>query len=160
MPARWFSNQFPELLWDVKLLHIYVFPFFFFFLWPHLWHMVKSELQLLAYATVTATPDLSCICDLCCGNSEFLIHWGRLGIEPASSMRPCWVLSPLSHSGNSYFSIIKSEIAGPLLWVILSCWSRFIKHYGGRFIPGEINSGSCNPLAFKRKPSGRYCCVA
>ena len=45
---------------------------FFFFLGLHLWHMkvlklgVKSELQLLAYATTTAIamPDPSCICDL------------------------------------------------------------------------------------------------
>ena len=43
---------------------------FFFFLGPHLWHMevlrlgMESELQLLAYATATATPDASCICDL------------------------------------------------------------------------------------------------
>ena len=41
-----------------------------FFLGLHLWHMevpglgVKSELQLLAYITATAMPDLSCICDL------------------------------------------------------------------------------------------------
>ena len=40
------------------------------FLGPHLWHMevprpgVKSELQLRAYATATATQDLSLICDL------------------------------------------------------------------------------------------------
>ena len=47
--------------------------YFFFsvcFLGPHLWHMevprleVESELQLLAYATATATPDLSRNCDL------------------------------------------------------------------------------------------------
>ena len=43
---------------------------FFFFLWPHLQHRevprlgVKSELQLPAYTTATATPDLSCICEL------------------------------------------------------------------------------------------------
>ena len=43
---------------------------FFFFLWPHLQHMefprlgVESELQPQAYATATATPDSSCICNL------------------------------------------------------------------------------------------------
>ena len=42
----------------------------FFILGLHLWHMgvsrrgVKSELQLVAYATATATQDLSQICDL------------------------------------------------------------------------------------------------
>ena len=44
--------------------------FFFCFLGPHVQHMkaprleVKSELQLPAYTTATATKDLSCICDL------------------------------------------------------------------------------------------------
>ena len=40
------------------------------FLWPHLWQMevprlgVRSELQLTAYATATAIPDLSHVYDL------------------------------------------------------------------------------------------------
>ena len=44
--------------------------FFLFFLGLHLQHMevprlgVKSELQLPAYSTATAMPDLSCICNL------------------------------------------------------------------------------------------------
>ena len=51
---------------------------FLFFLGPHLWHMevpspgVNSELQLLASATATATPDLSCICNL---YHSFWQHW-------------------------------------------------------------------------------------
>ena len=57
---------------------------FFFFLWLHLQHMefprlgVESELQLPAYTTTTAMPDLSCICDLCC------------------SLQQCQILKPLS----------------------------------------------------------------
>ena len=45
--------------------------FFFAFLAPHLWHMevprlgIKSELQLQAYTTATATRDPSLVCDLC-----------------------------------------------------------------------------------------------
>ena len=54
------------------LFFIYVFFIFVFlpFLGLPLWHMevprlgVKSELQLPAYATVTATPDPSCIYNL------------------------------------------------------------------------------------------------
>ena len=44
--------------------------YFSVYLGPHLQHMevsrlgVKSELQLLAYTTATATPDLSRVCDL------------------------------------------------------------------------------------------------
>ena len=57
-------------------MHLYLFCFFVclfvlsFFLGPHQQHMevprlgVQSELQLLTYTTATATPDLSCICDL------------------------------------------------------------------------------------------------
>ena len=43
---------------------------FFFFLGSHLQHMevpglgVESEPQLPAYTTATATPDVSCICNL------------------------------------------------------------------------------------------------
>ena len=46
-----------------------IFRIFFFFLWEHMWHMevprlgIKLELQLLAYATAIATPDLSLICE-------------------------------------------------------------------------------------------------
>ena len=44
---------------------------FFFFLWPHLWHVevprlgVELELQLQIYATAMATVDLSHTGDLC-----------------------------------------------------------------------------------------------
>ena len=56
-----------KLNWCIR---VFVSLFVFAFLRPHLWHMevsrlgVKSELQLLAYATATATQDLSCVCDL------------------------------------------------------------------------------------------------
>ena len=46
------------------------FFFFFFFLGAHLWHMevpqpgVKSELQLLVYATASTTWDLNYVCNL------------------------------------------------------------------------------------------------
>ena len=50
---------------------IYRFPFldfFFFFFWPHPWHVkvprlgVETELQLLAYTTTTPTWDPSHVC--------------------------------------------------------------------------------------------------
>ena len=61
-----------------------IFPFVF--LGPHPWHMevpklgVKSELQLLAYTTATATSDLSSICDL------------------YYNLRQYWILNPLSEA--------------------------------------------------------------
>ena len=56
------------------------------FLQPHLWHVevprieVKSELQLLTFATATATPGLSHICDL------------------YGSLRQRWILNPPSQA--------------------------------------------------------------
>ena len=43
--------------------------FFFFFIWPKHQHMIvrilgSHQLQLPANDTATATPDLSCVCDL------------------------------------------------------------------------------------------------
>ena len=49
---------------------------------------VESELLLLACPTAMATPDLSCICALCC------------------RLQDSRVLNPLSHSGNSHFSYV------------------------------------------------------
>ena len=60
--------------------------FFPFFLLPHLQHMevpslgVESEPRLPAYATATATPDPSLICDL------------------RHSLQQCWILNPLSEA--------------------------------------------------------------
>ena len=93
-------------LW-ILFLSLYVF---FFLLRLHLRQMevprwgVKSELPLLAYATATAIPDPTLICDLCCSLSNIgssLIHWARPGIKPTSSWRLRQVLNPLRHSGNS-----------------------------------------------------------
>ena len=42
---------------------------------------VESELQLLAYATTTATPNLSCICDL------YHSLWQRRILNPLSKAR-------------------------------------------------------------------------
>ena len=64
---------------------------------------IKLELQLPAYTTATAMPDLSCICNLCCS-----LHHGWI-LNPLSKARDrthifidkSWVLNPLSHSKNS-----------------------------------------------------------
>ena len=56
-----------------------------------------------AYATATATPNLNCICDLCCSLYQ---HWI---LNPLSDARDqthiligvSWVLNLLSHTGNS-----------------------------------------------------------
>ena len=59
----------------------------FFFLWPYLRHVevprpgVKLELQLQAYTTAMATPDLSRICDPGC-----------------YSLQQHWIFNPLSEA--------------------------------------------------------------
>ena len=85
-------------------------PYFYFcFLELHLRHMevsrlgVKSHLQLPAYATATAMPDPSLICDLHHSSHQ---HWI---LNPLSKARDrthilvdtSWVLNPLSHTRNS-----------------------------------------------------------
>ena len=53
------------ILWSVFHQDKLRTPFFFFFFWPHPWHMevprlgVELELQLPTYATATAMQDLS-----------------------------------------------------------------------------------------------------
>ena len=66
--------------------------FFFFFLGPHLRHVevqrlgVKSELQLPICTIATATPDLSCPCNLLqlTAAPDPWTPWVRPGIEPES----------------------------------------------------------------------------
>ena len=101
------------------IIFIYLFSFFicffffFFFLGPYMLHMevprlgVESELELLAYTTVIATLDLSCICSLCRSFRqcrilnplneathshrdyvEFLTHWATMG-NPHITFSPC-----------------------------------------------------------------------
>ena len=70
-PPRILNQQLCGWAWEAVLLFfLFLFFFVFVFLGPHLWHMevprlgVASELQPPAYATVTAMPDPSHICDL------------------------------------------------------------------------------------------------
>ena len=74
---------------DGRLRTLQINRFFFSLLCfsgPHLWHLevprlgVKSELQLSAYATATATPDLSHVCNLYHSSWE------------------CWIPHPLSQA--------------------------------------------------------------
>ena len=69
--------QFVQWLGSIyRLRNSFYFPFFFFFLWLHSQHLkvprleVKSELQLPAYTTATATRDMRCICNLCCSSQQ------------------------------------------------------------------------------------------
>ena len=89
----------------ISFILLLPFLFFFFFLGLHLPHMevprlgVKSELQLLAYATATAMPDLSCIYDP--GQPRNLNPLSDARNRTWILIDTCWVLNSLSHSGNS-----------------------------------------------------------
>ena len=99
------------LLYNNCMLHFLFFSFFFFFcfLVPQVQHMkfprlgVKSELHLLAYATATATQDLSHVGDL------HYSSWQCQILNPMSEARDrTHVLMdtsqahyPLSHNRNS-----------------------------------------------------------
>ena len=96
----------------------YYFFFSFFFLGPHLRHMgvprlgVKSELQLLVYATATAMWDPSRICDL-------HPHGYKLGSLP------------LCHRGNSLFSL-SSQVKQEAMHFVCRRWTFSI---GGQILP-------------------------
>ena len=81
----------PLLEW---LFYLFVYLFIYFcFLGQHSRHMevprlgVEVELQLPAYTTATATPYLSCVCNLHHSSQQLRIlnHWARPGMEPATS---------------------------------------------------------------------------
>ena len=93
-----------------------LFIYLVFFLQPHLRHIetpkrgVESELQLPAYTTATATPDLSHICNVHCSLRQGWIlnplREARDGIHIL--MDASRVLNPLSHNGNSLAPILKN----------------------------------------------------
>ena len=64
---------------------------------------IESELQLSAYATATATPDLSHICSLYHSSRQC---WSLNPLSAARNqthilMDTSWVLNLLNHNGNS-----------------------------------------------------------
>ena len=66
---------------------------------------VESELQLPAYTTVTATPYLSCTCDLhhSLRQRQILNPWSEARVQTCILTDTSQVLDLLSHNGNSHF---------------------------------------------------------
>ena len=101
------------------ILHInyifFAFFFFFSFLGPYLWHMdvpklgVKLMLQLLAYPTATATPDLSHVCDFhhSSWHHQILHPLRKVSDQTHILMAPSWVHNPLSRNRNSTSTIFQ-----------------------------------------------------
>ena len=80
----------------------------FCFLGPHQRHMdvsrlgVESELQLQAYASATAMPYLSCVCDLHHSSRQCqLLNPLSKGRDQTSSSQILVRFVPLSHNGNT-----------------------------------------------------------
>ena len=100
------------MLWPILMLFIY-----FFFLGAHPWHMEvprlgdESELQMLAYTTAIATPDLSCICDSHHSSQQRHSSWILPNLGPHRYQSHSFTLS---HSGTPqlclflFFSIFLS----------------------------------------------------
>ena len=95
--------------WDLILFYFILF-YSFFFLWLHLQHMevprlgLQWELYPPAYATATATPDLSCIGSLHHSSQQ---RWILCPLREARDqtcilMATSWVPNPLSHNGNFF----------------------------------------------------------
>jgi len=121
--TSYLSRWHPFITEPIKL-RMFFFSFFFFFLGPHPGHMevprlgVKSELQLLAYTTATATQNPSHICNLHHSSQQHQI------LNPLSKARDQtrsltvptdWF--PLHHDGNSkdiFLTLCILECSGAL----------------------------------------------
>ena len=104
LPKRFSIPKLSEESSSLALLHYPIFKFlFFFFLGPHPWNMeaprlgIGSGLQVPAYATAMATPDLSHVYDLHCSSWQ------------------CWILNPLSMAGDWTCILMDSSQVGNLL---------------------------------------------
>ena len=113
---------------------------FFFFLkdasaaYGNSWSGVKSELQLPAYTTATATWDLSHICDVYCISRQHQTfnHPERPGIEPTSSWMLDGFLTHWATVGTSHPQIFQSP----------SLKDAQLQHQTPRFRPPVIWEGN------------------
>ena len=102
---------------------------------------VKSELQLSAHATARAMPDSKCICSICCCLRQ---HWifnllNKTREQTPILMRTSWVLNPLSHNRDSFFSVFISSFLNlvsvrlkRVCYIVFSLWGilSFLPGYG------------------------------
>ena len=108
-PIIWFLSSVHPIELGVIISTFCLFNSFCF-LGPHLRHMevlrlgVKSELQLPAYTTATATWDLSPVCNLHNSSWQHQILNPLIEARDRTSilMDTSWVRYPPSHKGNSY----------------------------------------------------------
>ena len=102
----WYKSTAKELV--NSIMH------FLFFSWLHLWYMeiprlgIKSELQLQAYATATATWDQSQVCDLHSSSRQYqILNQSEARAGTHILMDSSWVLNLLSLNRNSLWCFSK-----------------------------------------------------
>ena len=109
---------------------------------------VKSELQLLAYTTATATAtaaqDPSHVCDLHYSSRQRLTLWMRPGMEPTSSwilvrFVTYWATTGTSHMCTSWYLQFWSQFASFSFW---NDWVGILQQ-NACFLPRFIRHNTC-----------------
>ena len=106
--------------------HVLYFLFYLVFFFGHTCSIgVKTEPQLLAYTTATATRDLSCIWDL---HHSLRQRWILNPLSEARNqtsilMDTSWVHNPLSHSGNSLITYFNRGMSTAWNFQIFRCFT-------------------------------------
>ena len=101
------------VFWQFWNLHVSVYVcMYFFFLWPHPWHMeIPGGWIAVAAGSQCHQPQQHQIWatfvtySIACDHAGSLTPWARPGIEPVSSWALCQVLNPLCHNRNSWNSV-------------------------------------------------------
>ena len=120
----------------------FIFNFFLFFTATPLAHgssWAGGQTGDAALAHITATTWIcaaSATYIKAYGNTGSLTHWAGPGIKPASSQRQCWVLSLLSHHGNSSNVINFNHAILLIFWNV----SYFLPHNQFCYILVKLNT--------------------
>lgn len=108
---------------------------FFFFFFGHPWSIWKLLGQ-------RSNPSHSWVRRHSCSNAGPLTYYTKLGIEPVPPQRPCQIIKPLRHRGNSWpnpFNSWKIKVREGLTHIkrnlrnmtSTECWLEQIKIFGG-----------------------------
>ena len=127
----WTTSLWSWLLVDSKLC-ICLFACFVLFLGQHLNHMevlmlgVESELQLLAYTTAAAMPNLSHVCDL---HGSSWQHWSRSRDQTCVFMDTSQVLYCWAVTGTPAL-VFEFKLSCSKAWVVNTgnCLSFYLTH--------------------------------
>ena len=116
------------------LIDFCLFVYLFCFLGPHLRHMevprpgTESEIQLLAYATATATPDLIHICNLhhSSWQRQILNYLSKAKDQTHNLMVSSWIHFHCAMTGTPLFWFINGKVAQDLTLGPLFCYDHML----------------------------------